>query len=80
MTIIRHRGREIPGEITLTTTEFRRGQEQAVADWRRGSSGPNDDALARAHPEFAAGYRHEWTEYLAHLTSPATDDSETPME
>jgi hypothetical protein len=54
-----------PVEVVITTPEFRRGQLAAREDARRESEGPNDALLDRLDPEFAAGYRYEWREYIA---------------
>ncbi len=52
-------------QVVVTTPHFRAGQAAAWKDANLGSSAPNDAALNRAHPEFAAGYRYEWREYIA---------------
>ena len=51
-------------QIIITTPQFCEGAKAAWADYGRHSAGPNDDILDRMHPEFAAGYRHEWTCYI----------------
>lgn len=58
----------IPGEVVITTSEYRRGQRAAHDDFGRGSSGPNHDLLDRlaaTQPEFVAGYRSEWADYIS---------------
>jgi hypothetical protein len=58
---------EVPREVevVVTTAEFRRGQQAAWDDAKKGSTAPNDALLDRLDPEFAAGYRYEWREYIA---------------
>ena len=73
---------EVPREVkmVITTAEFRRGQQAAWDDLKRGSSAPNDALLDRVNAEFAAGYRYEWREYIAPMLPDADDDDDDDDE
>lgn len=53
-------------EIVITTPQFRAGQA-AAQQTAAAACLPNWELIARMPDEFAAGYRYEWTEYVAPL-------------